>query len=57
VFVACYTLGLLTLAYTIAWLHRHYQIPKGKDCGRKEAFSKTFMTYIYSADALGFILA
>ena len=55
--ILVYTIAVIVVAYIISWQGREYMLPVDKLCGRKEAFSKNYMTYIYSADALGFIIS
>nr|CAD2187865.1 unnamed protein product [Meloidogyne enterolobii] len=54
--ILIYTIIAVTTAYTIAWLNRNKGAVEAY-CGRKVAFTKSYTTYVYLADVLGFVIA
>lgn len=51
-----YTVLAVLIAYLIAWLNRNRGAVESY-CGRKNAFTKGYTTYVYVADVLGFVIA
>ncbi|KAI3408528.1 hypothetical protein GPALN_010144 [Globodera pallida] len=53
--ILSYTVVAVIIAYTMSWYHR--MVPVEAYCGRKNAFTRNYTTFVYLADFFGFFIA